>query len=97
MNESLRNLDYKYKSALAKAELRMQELYGRRRRGIQDGHERPKLAEEAEIERLNHELKLVLERHLERLGPAGARARRALWHERVSGIGSPVEARPVRR
>ena len=97
MNESLRNLDYKYKSALAKAELRMQELYGRRRRGIRDGQERPKLAEEAEIERLNHELKTVLERHLERLGPAGASARRARWHERVSGMGSPVEARPARR
>jgi LysM repeat protein len=97
MNESLRNLDYKYKNALAKAELRMQELYGRRRRGIRDGQERPKLAEEAEIERLNHELKTVLERHLERLGPAGASARRVRWRERVSGIGSPVEARPARR
>jgi len=97
LNEALRRLDYKYKSALAKAELRLQELYGRRRRGIHDGQERPKLAEEAEIERLNHELKVVLERHLERLGPAGARARRARWHERVSGIGSPVEARPLRR
>ncbi|MGO9263742.1 MAG: LysM peptidoglycan-binding domain-containing protein [Candidatus Binataceae bacterium] len=97
MNESLRRLDYKYKAALAKAELRLQELYGRRRRGIHDGQERPKLAEEAEIERLNLELKTVLERHLARLGPAGASARRARWEERVSGIGSPVEARPVRR
>jgi LysM repeat protein len=97
MNESLRRLDYKYKAALAKAELRLQELYGRRRRGIHDGQERPKLAEEAEIERLNLELKTVLERHLARLGPAGASARRARWQERVSGIGSPVEARPVRR
>ncbi len=97
MNESLRRLDYKYKTALAKAELRLQELYGRRRRGIHEGQERPKIAEEAEIERLKQELKAVLERHLERLGPAGASARRARWHERVSGIGSPVEARPVRR
>lgn len=97
MNEALRRLDYKYKSALAKAELRLQELYGRRRRGIHDGHERPKLAEEAEIEKLNLELKAVLERHLARLGPAGPSARRARWQERVSGIGSPVEARPLRR
>ncbi len=97
MNESLRRLDYKYKAALAKAELRLQELYGRRRCGIHDGQERPKLAEEAEIERLNLELKTVLERHLARLGPAGASARRVRWQERVNGIGSPVEARPVRR
>ena len=97
MNEGLRRLDYKYKAALAKAELRLQELYGRRRRGIHEGQERPKLAEEAEIERLNLELKAVLERYLARLGPAGASARRARWQERVSGIGAPVEARPLRR
>jgi LysM repeat protein len=97
MNEGLRRLDYKYKSALAKAELRLQELYGRRRRGTPNSQERPKLAEEAEIERLNLELKTVLERHLARLGPAGPRARRARWEERVAGIGAPVEARPTRR
>jgi LysM repeat protein len=97
LNDSLRRLDYKYKSALAKAELRLQELYGRRRRGVRDGQERPKIAEEAEIERLSQELKAVLEHHLTRLGPAGAGAGRARWEERVSGIGSPVEARPLRR
>ena len=47
----------------------MQELYGRRRRGIQDGQERLKLPEETEIEELNRQLKEVLEHHLERLGP----------------------------
>jgi LysM repeat protein len=97
MNESLRRLDHKYKTALAKAELRLQELYGRRRRGIHDGQERPKLAEEAEIEVLNRELKAVLEHHLERLGPAGAGARRARWDARVNRIGSAVEIRPIRR
>lgn len=97
MNESLRRLDYKYRAALAKAELRMQELYGRRRRGIQDGQDRSKLPEELEIEQLNRQLKEVLERHLRRLGPPGESARRARWRERIAGIGSPIEARSMRR
>jgi LysM repeat protein len=97
MNESLRRLDYKYKALLAKAELRLQELYGRRRRGIQDGNERPKLAEEVEIEQLNRQLKEILERHLERLKPPGESARRARWRELIGGVGSPVEARSLRR
>jgi len=97
MNESLRRLDYKYKAQLAKAELRLQELYGRRRRGIQDGQERTKIAEEVEIEGLNRQLKEILERHLERLKPPGESAKRARWRELISGIGSPVEARTLRR
>ena len=97
MNESLRRLDYKYRAALAKAELRLQELYGRRRRGIQEGQERPKLPEEAEIEQLNRQLREILERHLRRLGPPGESTRRARWRERIAGIGSPIEARSLRR
>jgi LysM repeat protein len=98
MNEGLRRLDYKYKTALAKAELRLQELYGRRRRGIHDGQDRPKLPEEAEIESLTRELKAVLEHHLKRIGPGnGAGAQRAQWRERIARIGSPGEPRPVRR
>ena len=97
MNESLRRLDYKYKNALAKAELRLQELYGRRRRGLHDGSERPKLVEEAEIEALARELKSVLEHHLKRIGPAGAGAQRAQWRERIARVGAPGEPRPVRR
>jgi LysM repeat protein len=97
MNDSLRRLDYKYRAALAKAELRLQELYGRRRRGIQDGQERAKIPEEIEIERLSYELKEILEHHLRRLGPPSRRADRARWREVVDGIGSPVEARSVRR
>jgi LysM repeat protein len=97
MNESLRRLDYKYKAALAKAELRFQELYGRRRGGIQEGQERPKTPEESEIEQLNRQLKEVLERHLLRLDPASGRARRARWRERLAGIGAPIEARSIRR
>jgi LysM repeat protein len=97
MNESLRRLDYKYRAALAKAELRLQELYGRRRRGLQEGLERPKIPEEVEIEQLNRQLKELLEEHLARLGPPSESVRRARWRERISGIGSPVEARSARR
>lgn len=50
MNESLRRLDYKYKASLAKAELRFQELYGRRRHSFSDGQEQSKTPEEMEIE-----------------------------------------------
>jgi LysM repeat protein len=97
LNDSLRRLDFKYKSALAKAELRFQELYGRRRRGLQDGQERAKMPEELEIERLTHELKEILEHHLARLGPPSAIAQRARGRELIGTIGSPVEARGVRR
>jgi LysM repeat protein len=97
MNESLRRLDYRYKAALAKAELRFQELYGRRRRGIQDGQERSKTPEESEIEQLNSQLKEVLEHHLRRLEPSISSVGRARWRERLAGIGAPMEARSIRR
>jgi len=97
MNESLRRLDYKYRAALAKAELRFQELYGRRRRDLQDGQERSKSAEESDIEQLNRQLKSVLERHLQRLEPSSSSVGRARWRERLAGIGAPMEARSIRR
>jgi LysM repeat protein len=97
MNDSLRRLDTKYRWALAKAELRLQEIYGRRRRGVPEGHERSKIPEEADIEQLNQQLKHVLEYHLDRLGPAGRGARHARWRERIAAIGSPAEPRSVRR
>jgi len=97
LNDSLRRLDFKYKSALAKAELRLQELYGRRRRGLQDGQERAQMPEELEIERLTHELKEILEHHLARLGPPNATSIRARGRELIGTIGSPVEARGARR
>jgi LysM repeat protein len=97
LNDSLRRLDFKYKSALAKAELRLQELYGRRRRGLQDGQERAKMPEELEIERLTHELKEILEHHLARLGPPSAISIRARGRELIGTIGSPVQARGARR
>jgi LysM repeat protein len=97
MNEALRRLDYRYRGAVAKAELRLQELYGRRRRGLQDGHDRPRIPEDAELERLHQQLKEILETHLARLGPPGERARRARWRELMGGIGAPAEARSARR
>jgi len=97
MNESLRRLDYKYRAALAKAELRFQELYGRRRRGIQEGQERSKTPEESEIEQLNRQLKEVLEHHLRRLEPSSSSAGRARWREGLAGVSSPMEARSIRR
>lgn len=97
MNESLRRLDYKYRAALAKAELRFQEIYGRRRPGIQEGQERLKTPEESEIEQLNRQLKEVLERHLRRLEPSRLSAGRARWRERLAGVGAQMEARSIRR
>jgi LysM repeat protein len=99
MNEALRRLDYRYRTTVAKAELRLQELYGRRRRGLEDGQDRPRIAEDAELERLHQQLKEILETHLARLGPPGERARRARWRELIGGIGAPAEAeaRSVRR
>jgi LysM repeat protein len=92
MNEALRRLDYRYRITVAKAELRLQELYGRRRRGFEDGQDRPRIAEDTELERLHQQLKDVLETHLARLGPPGERARRARWRELIGGIGAPAEA-----
>jgi LysM repeat protein len=96
MTDALSRLDYKYKAMFAKAELRLQQLYGRRRGGITDGQPRPKMPEEVEIERLNDELKQILELHLQRLGarlPGGRR--RKGWREMLGGsdVNSTVEAR----
>lgn len=99
MTDALSRLDYKYKAMFAKAELRLQQLYGRRRGGIADGQPRPKMPEEVEIERLNDELKQILELHLQRLGARLPGSRRKGWREMFGGddVGSTVEARPYRR
>jgi LysM repeat protein len=97
MNDSLRRLDYRYRMVMAKAELRLQELYGRRRRGIEDGQDRPKIPEEMELERLDLQIKEILETYLERLGPPSNRARRAQWRESIGAVGAPIEARTARR
>lgn len=81
MNEALRRLDHKYKAVLAKAELRFQQLYGRRRLGMNENQSPGKISEEYEMERLDQELRLTLAEHLERLGlrrrRGGLRARQA--------------------
>src|SRR5208337_571039 len=99
MTDALSRLDYKYKAMFAKAELRLQQLYGRRRGGITEGQPRPKMPEEVEIERLNDELKQILELHLQRLGAKLPGARRKGWREMFGGgdVGSTVEARSYRR
>lgn len=97
MNNSLRRLDYRYRMVMAKAELRLQELYGRRRRGIEEGQDRQKIPEELELERLDSQIKEILEAYLERLGPPTSRARRAQWRESIGAVGAPIEARTARR
>lgn len=93
---SLGRLDIKYKEMLAKAELRMQQLYGRRRpAGLPDSAQAgAKSVEEVEIERLNYELKETLERHLERLGARSeGRRRRSRIRELIAEEEPSVEAR----
>jgi len=98
LSEDLSRLDYKYKAMLAKAELRLQQLYGRRRGGLTEGQPRPKMPEEVEIERLAEDLKEVLEHHLIKLGarPRGSR-KRARWREMIGEVDPQVEAPSVRR
>lgn len=99
MTDALSRLDYKYKAMFAKAELRLQQLYGRRRGGIPEGQPRPRMPEEIEIERLNEELKQILEMHLQRMGARLPGTRRKGWRELLGGgdVGSTVEARSYRR
>ena len=97
MNDSLRRLDYRYRMLMAKAELRLQELYGRRRHGIEEGQERPKIPEELELERLDLQIKEILEGYLYRVGPPSGRSRRARWRELIGAVGAPIEARTARR
>ena len=99
MTDALSRLDYKYKAMFAKAELRLQQLYGRRRGNITEGQPRPRMPEEVEIERLNEELKQILELHLQRMGAKLPGTRRKGWREMLGGgdVASTVEARPYRR
>ncbi len=96
MNEAIRRLDQKYKVALAKAELRLQQLYGRRR-AAPDESEKLKMPEQVEIDHLNQQLKELLEEHLERLGllARGPRRRQRL-RDMLGGV-EPAQARAGRR
>jgi LysM repeat protein len=99
MTDALSRLDYKYKAMFAKAELRLQQLYGRRRGVITEGQPRPRMPEEVEIERLNEELKNILELHLQRMGAKLPGTRRKGWRDLLGGgdVGETVEARSYRR
>jgi LysM repeat protein len=99
MTDALSRLDYKYKAMFAKAELRLQQLYGRRRGAITEGQPRPRMPEEIEIERLNEELKNILELHLQKMGAKLPGTRRKGWRDLLGGgdVGSTVEARSYRR
>ena len=99
MTDALSRLDYKYKAMFAKAELRLQQLYGRRRGVITEGQPRPRMPEEIEIERLNEELKNILELHLQRMGAKLPGTRRKGWRDLLGGgdVGETVEARSYRR
>ncbi|MHB8384438.1 MAG: LysM peptidoglycan-binding domain-containing protein [Candidatus Binataceae bacterium] len=98
LSEDLSRLDYKYKAMLAKAELRLQQLYGRRRGGLTEGQPRPKMPEEVEIERLAEDLREILERHLVKLGARPRKAgKRAQWRTMIGEVDAQVEAPSARR
>ena len=98
LSEDLSRLDYKYKAMLAKAELRLQQLYGRRRGGLTEGQPRPKMPEEVEIERLAENIREVLEHHLVKLGARPRTAgKRARWREMIGEVDPRVEAPSARR
>lgn len=96
---SLSRLDVKYKETIAKAELRMQQLYGRRRpagapENLLGGMKTP---DEIEVERLSHELRETLERHLEQLGVRGRAGIGARWRTILGQEEPSPEPRPYRR
>ena len=92
INDSLRRLDLRYRMVMAKTELRLQQLYGRRRRGIEQGQDRPKVPEETKLQQLDQQIKETLENYLERLGPPNNRARRARWRELIGAAAHSVRS-----
>jgi LysM repeat protein len=98
MNDSLRRLDQKYRALIQKAELRFQQLYGRRRSSAGEVQERSKLPEEAQLERLSDDLKEILVRYLQRLGGRkGGVGRPAVLRDILGSVDPPLEARSTRR
>jgi len=94
-NERLRGLDQHYRRLVARAELRFQQLYGRRRAPAENSGKSP---EEFEIERLNRELKQIIETQLNDLGvPTYSTARRSRLREWLVGGSSPAVIRSGRR
>ena len=100
LSMSLSRLDVKYKETIAKAELRMQQLL---RTPASPGAPEHliggmKTPDEIEVERLSHELRETLERHLEQLGVRGRRTVGTRLREALDGEEEPAPApRPYRR
>lgn len=97
-NESLRRLDHKYRLLLAKAELRLQQIYGRRRGVDPSSAQAGKTPEEFELEQYSQELKQTLEAELVRLGlaPPG-NYKRSRLREILAGSGASEATRYSRR
>ena len=94
-NERLSRLDQRYRTLLARSELRLQQLYGRRRAPVETQSKSP---DDFELERLNRELKDVLEEQMAQLGvQLHAPARRSRFREWLANLGSPVAVRSDRR
>ncbi len=95
-NERLSRLDQRYRNLLARSELRLQQLYGRRRAPVERQSKSP---DDFEMERLNRELKDVLEQQMAQLGvQIHTTGRRSRFREWLANLGSrPVAVRSDRR
>jgi LysM repeat protein len=96
-NEKLTRLDQRYRALLGRAELRLQQLYGRRRQAA-EASAQARSQEDFELEHLGREVKEVLERELTQLGvQMHPPARRSRFREWLASLGSPVAVRSDRR
>ncbi len=96
-NEKFSKLDQRYRTLLARSELRLQQLYGRRRAATESSAQ-ARNPEDFELERLGRELKEVIEQELTQLGvQLHASARRSRFREWLTSLGSPVAVRSDRR
>jgi LysM repeat protein len=96
-NEKLSRLDQRYRLLLARAELRLQQLYGRRRAAVEPSPQ-AKSPEEFELERLGRELKEIIEDQMSRLGvQLHPPARRSRFREWLASLASPAVVRSDRR
>jgi LysM repeat protein len=96
-NEKLTRLDQRYRLLLARAELRLQQLYGRRRAAVEPSSQ-AKSPDEFELERLGRELKEIIEEQMVRLGvQLHPPARRSRLREWLASLASPAVVRSDRR
>ncbi len=94
-NDRLSRLDQRYRTLMARSELRLQQIYGRRRAVVETASKSP---DDFELERLNRELKDVLGQQMSQLGvQLHAPARRSRFREWLASLGSPVAVRSDRR